>query len=246
MASNQQILNFLNAPPVNPALATRAVTPGANQRAQARYTPSPHLKAQIGAQIDAKNAAAKGQAQAQKQAMQQQRIQLQAQNQALRGQKQAVDALQRQQSLDQRQQALNLRSTQEHRLQTGATVHAVEGLTSLADNARSFGSRVEEWANNVATPGGIGLLLLAIFILLWAVVPVNGGKTRAYLFWLTLTGRTRMTDSPDAGGTYTDPGASGASGNFGSGGVVSSNGHSVSAVSDLLAQASIRDWGGSV
>lgn len=239
MASNQQILNFLNTPPVNPALATRAVTPGANQRAQARYTPSPHLKAQIGAQLDQQKAQAQGAQQAVKNQQAQQRINL-------RAQRQAQQAQAHQDSLAFRQQALNLRSMQENRLQTGATVHAVEGLTSLADNARSFGSRVEEWANNVATPGGIGLLLLAIFILLWAVVPVNGGKTRAYLFWLTLTGRTRMTDSPDAGGTYTDPGASGASGNFGSGGVVSSNGHSVSAVSDLLAQASIRDWGGSV
>lgn len=247
MASNQAILNFLNQPPnLSPGKATQALSNTAIQRAAVRQNPSPQLKAQIGAQIDAKNAQAKAAQQQQKQVMQQQRIQLQAQNQALRGQKQAVDALQRQQSLEQRQQALNLRGAQEHRLETRATVRAVEGITNLADNAKDLGNRVEDWASNIKTPGGIGLLLLAIFILLWAVVPVNGGKTRAQLFWLTLTGRTRMTDTPDAGGTYTDPGATGASGNFGSGGVVSSNGHSVSAVSDLLAQASIRDWGSSV
>lgn len=239
MASNQAILNFLNAPPPNPALATRAVTPGAHQRAQARQTPSPHLKAQIGAQLDQQKAQAQAAQQAVKNQQAKQRIDLRAQRQAQQAQAQQEGAALR-------QQALNLRGAQEHRLETGATVRAVEGLTNLADNAKGLGNRVEEWASNIATPGGIGLLLLAIFILLWAVVPVNGGKTRAYLFWLTLTGRTRMTDTPDAGGTYTDPGATGAGGNFGSGGIVSSNGHSVSSVSDLLSQASIRDWGSSV
>lgn len=219
MASNQAIAAFLNAPPPNPALATRAVTPGAHQRAQQRQTPSPQLKAQVGAQIDQQKAQEKAAQAAQRQAN-------------------------IQQSADLRQQNLDIRKAQEHRLETGQQVRAVQGLADLAEKGRDLGSRVEAWASNVRTPGGIGLLLLAIFILLWAVVPVNGGKTRGQLFWLTLTGRTRMAASPDAGGTYTDPASSGSgtgSGGIGSGG----NGHSTTATADLLSQLSIRDFGSS-
>lgn len=222
MASNQAIMNFLNAPPANAAKATRGLSPVANQRAQARYNPSPQLKAQIGAQLDA-------QAKAEKDAQQ-----------ALKNQ-------QAQQSLNIRQQNTNLRRQTEGRLEANTAAKAVSNLVERAD---IVGSRLENWASNIATPGGIGVLLFAIFLILWAVIPVNGGHTRAQLFWLTITGRTRMSDTPDAGGTYTDPaaspssGATGASGNFGSGGVSpKSNGHSASDPLGMLAALNIRDFG---
>lgn len=36
--------------------------------------------------------------------------------------------------------------------------------------------------------------MLALFILLWMIVPVNGGHTRFGLLWLTLTGQTYLPD----------------------------------------------------
>lgn len=259
MAGQQALLNFLN----NPAMATLPLDPDAKVRAQLRAQAGRQgaaVQRQNQAQQRAQLAQQRGnlaqqrqQLAAQKQQAQnlnaQQRVQLQAQRQAQQGQKQAVDALQRQQRigqggirLQQSRERLELGKLQEERLQTNNLANAVEGLTG---KAKETGSRLESWAANVRTPGGIGLLLIVIFIFLWAIVPVNGGKTRGQLFWLTLTGRTKMADTPDAGGTYTDPGATGASGNFGSGQApAASNGHSPT-FSDLLTQAHIRDFGAS-
>lgn len=117
---------------------------------------------------------------------------------------------------------------------------AQTGAQNLQNGISAISDKLTSWADAVPTPGGIGLLLFAIFFLIWAIVPVNGDKTRLQLLWLTLTGRTRMAASPDAGGTYTDTGTTGT----GSGGM--SNGHSVNATADLLSQLNIRDWGNNV
>lgn len=61
---------------------------------------------------------------------------------------------------------------------------------SLTDAGNRLTDRIAGWD----TPGGIGLLLLALFILLWMIVPVNGGHTRFGLLWLTLTGQTSLPD----------------------------------------------------
>jgi hypothetical protein len=51
----------------------------------------------------------------------------------------------------------------------------------------------KQWFENVPTPGGIGILLLIIFVFLLAIVPVDSsGNTRLYLMWLTLTGKTHL------------------------------------------------------
>lgn len=63
--------------------------------------------------------------------------------------------------------------------------------------------KLTSWADRVPTPGGIGVLLLLIFLFLWAIVPVNGQYTRLQLMWLTLTGRTKMASTPDAANTPT-------------------------------------------
>lgn len=247
MAGNTAILAWLNTPPANAAKATQALSNTANLRAQVRYNPSPQLKAQIKGQLAAQKQQALAAQQQAKNLNAQQRNQLAAQKQALAGQKQAVDALQRQQRiqqgserLQQSRERLELGKLQEERLQTNQLASAVEGLTG---KAKETGSRLESWAANVKTPGGIGLLLIVIFIFLWAIVPVNGGKTRGQLFWLTLTGRTRMTDTPDAGGTYVDPGATGGTGS-GQAPSAASNGHNQS-FADVLSNLNIRDFGSS-
>jgi hypothetical protein len=49
------------------------------------------------------------------------------------------------------------------------------------------------WLSNAPTPGGIGVLLLALIFFLWVIVPVNEqGDTRLKLLWYTLIGRTRF------------------------------------------------------
>lgn len=105
-------------------------------------------------------------------------------------------------------------------------------VQGIGDTVFSAGNRLEQWAESVPTPGGIGILLALIFLFLWAIVPVNGKHTRAELLWLTLTGRTQMASAPDAG---TDTGSTSigtGSGGFGSGGF--SN--------PILGSLPIRDW----
>lgn len=236
MAGQQALVNFLQQ---GKALPTTPV--GGNGGAPpTQATPAARARQAAGRQQLAAQAQKQAAQQAQAQRAQQ-RIQLQAQRQAQQGQRQAVDALQRQQRIGQAQQRLQQSQQREERLQVNTLATAVEGLT---ERARDTGSRLEGWAANVPTYGSVGLLLAVIFIFLWAIVPVNGGKTRAQLFWLTLTGRTRMTDTPDAGGTYTDPGASNTGTGSGQAPTAASNGH-VQSFTDLLAQANIRDFGSS-
>lgn len=52
--------------------------------------------------------------------------------------------------------------------------------------------RLNDWASNLPTPGGIGLMLILIAFFLFAVVPVNGTQTRLSLLFLTLLGHTTL------------------------------------------------------
>jgi len=222
MAGQQHLLNFLQQPAPGKAQDTALLSPALGQKPTPR-----HAQAQ------------------------QQIRQAQADQRVAAGAKRAAERHQM------AQERINLRRTQEVRLQGDRAVRAQQkaqvgeqraveegaSLTAtLGDQVFSIGDRINTWADSVATPGGIGLLLLLIFLLLWAVVPVNGGKTRLQLLWLTFTGRTKMAASPDAGGTFnaTETVTTAGSGGIGSG---KSNGHNPTAVSDLLASLPIRDFG---
>lgn len=67
--------------------------------------------------------------------------------------------------------------------------------------ASAYANRATDWVSAQPTPGGIGLLVLVLIVLVWAMIPVNdAGATRLQLLWLTLTGRTRLrgrVDIPD-------------------------------------------------
>lgn len=89
---------------------------------------------------------------------------------------------------------------------------AEQATTQIQSNLTDAGNRLAERIAGWDTPGGIGLLLLALFILLWMIVPVNGGHTRFGLLWLTLTGQTYLPDD-------TIPDSSGSSGSGGLGGL---------------------------
>lgn len=160
-------------------------------------------------------------------------------------QKAQADAVKQQQRRE--ESALKAQQQTQQRFEQQATqigIKAVSGgVQELGQNLSNMGDRLSSWADSVPTPGGIGLLLVVIFLFLWAIVPVNGGNTRLQLLWKTLTGRTRMTASPDAGGTY-DASAGTGSGGLGSGG--SSNGNFVSPTTELLDMLNIRDFGGNV
>jgi hypothetical protein len=53
--------------------------------------------------------------------------------------------------------------------------------------------RGANWLASAPTPGGVGVLLLALLMFLWIIVPANeSGDTRAKLLWYTLTGRTKL------------------------------------------------------
>lgn len=67
------------------------------------------------------------------------------------------------------------------------------GLQSIMSVLAHNTAKASDWLASRPTPGGIGAMLIAIFFFLWVIIPVNSqGYTRAYLLWLTLTGRTTL------------------------------------------------------
>lgn len=49
---------------------------------------------------------------------------------------------------------------------------------------------------NLPTPGGIGLLLLIVIVLLFAIVPMNAnGQTRLQLMWSVLSGKAQFVST---------------------------------------------------
>jgi hypothetical protein len=68
--------------------------------------------------------------------------------------------------------------------------------------------RARNWLANLPTPGGNGALLLVLLGFVAFIVPVSGAYTRAQLFWLSLLGRTSLTDTGAPAETVTHPGSS--------------------------------------
>ena len=78
-----------------------------------------------------------------------------------------------------------------------AKEQVIHGLKAM-DKA-TFAQR--SWIMRASTVGGIGTLLAIIVLFLLAVVPVDKqGNTRLFLIWLTLTGKTHTTLTPDVSG----------------------------------------------
>lgn len=50
-----------------------------------------------------------------------------------------------------------------------------------------------DWLAALPTPGGIGLLLLAIILILWTLIPTKSGYTRLQLLWMVIHDQVRLT-----------------------------------------------------
>lgn len=68
-------------------------------------------------------------------------------------------------------------------------------LQQALDTPSGLARRTSNWIASAPTPGGIGVLILALMFFLWAIIPVNqSGDTRLKLLWYTLIGRTKFTE----------------------------------------------------
>lgn len=85
---------------------------------------------------------------------------------------------------------------------TNTSDAVVGAANSVASTVSGFGQGIENWASGLPAPGGILALLAVLFLLLWAVIPVNasggGHYTRLQLLWYTLTGRTTLGGPAEA------------------------------------------------
>lgn len=79
---------------------------------------------------------------------------------------------------------------------------ATNSFASLQDGA----TRLADRANALSTPGGIGFLIFVLMFFIWAIIPINNGRTRLQLLWGVITNQVYFPDE-----------LNGASGNFGSG-----------------------------
>jgi hypothetical protein len=78
-------------------------------------------------------------------------------------------------------------------------------LQQALDTPGGIARRTSNWIASAPTPGGIGVLVLALLFFLWAIVPVNAaGDTRLKLLWYTLIGRTQFTESTQVAGGSAD------------------------------------------
>lgn len=95
----------------------------------------------------------------------------------------------------------------------GAVTTVTDTVSAVAGSVEALGNGIENWAANLPTPGGIGLLLVILFVLLWMVVPVNNSNgqhyTRMQLLWYTLTGRTAIGGPAEQTSTGTGTGSGG-------------------------------------
>lgn len=78
-------------------------------------------------------------------------------------------------------------------------------LQQALEKPSGIALRTSNWLSSAPTPGGIGMLLLALLFFLWVIVPVNAaGDTRMKLLWYTLIGRTQFTESTQVSGGSAD------------------------------------------
>jgi hypothetical protein len=78
-------------------------------------------------------------------------------------------------------------------------------LQQALDTPGGIARRTSNWIASAPTPGGIGVLVLALLFFLWAIIPVNAaGDTRLKLLWYTLIGRTQFTEDTQVAGGSAD------------------------------------------
>ena len=73
-----------------------------------------------------------------------------------------------------------------------------KGLQAAGIAPNKAADTVERWRDRIAnlpTPTGTGGMLVLLLIFIAFIIPVAANYTRAQLFWLTLLGRTQLTDS---------------------------------------------------
>ena len=96
----------------------------------------------------------------------------------------------------QREADANAPRTLSDRLSDRRVTSAVRGLNDRLIKPAS------DRARRAPTPGGIGLMLFALIVFLFAIIAVNGTHTRLELIWLTLLGKTSVPRAPgDSNGT---------------------------------------------
>ena len=127
----------------------------------------------------------------------QQKAVAKAQQQAANAQRAAAHA-QQQAAAQAVQQGIARQQGAQQELNATLTDVGTEQGQRVLNRLNEGSQKLTSWADRVPTPGGIGVLVLLIFLFLWAIVPVNGQYTRMQLLWLTLTGRTKMANTPDA------------------------------------------------
>jgi hypothetical protein len=66
-----------------------------------------------------------------------------------------------------------------------------DAVQSVIDRAALPAGRAHDAIAAAPTPGGIGVLVIALLFFVWAIVPFNG-HTRLEWLWLTITGRSRL------------------------------------------------------
>lgn len=82
-------------------------------------------------------------------------------------------------------------------------------IASLQDGA----TRLADRASALSTPGGIGFLVFVLMFFIWAIIPINSGKTRLQLLWGVLTNQVYLKDEGEG-----PSGGGGAGGSFGDAG----------------------------
>lgn len=72
----------------------------------------------------------------------------------------------------------------------------------LQQGIKSGSQPARDWLSALPTPGGIGMLLLALLFFMLVIIPVNAnGDTRLKLLWKTITGQTYLADKIDNSST---------------------------------------------
>ena len=89
---------------------------------------------------------------------------------------------------------------------TGAvTVKEPETVTGEAKKPVSFLPAMPD-VPSLPTPGGIGLLLLIVLVLLFAIVPMgSNGQTRLQLMWNVLAGKAQFVSAAQQSSTPSVP-----------------------------------------
>lgn len=80
----------------------------------------------------------------------------------------------------------NKGGTSEERDEEETRKSQVRQAVQLTEKVSQFLNDGKSKAMTLPTPGGVGMLLIAIFVLLWTLVPTKSGFTRMQLLWMVL------------------------------------------------------------